>query len=183
MSKQKSASFSYSLITLVIKSRQPTTWLYKNLFSLVSMSMKTWKISVFGWKTHNVSCLQMVESFPRKCRTQFSPLIPKAFMQFLCECRVNLHPGNLHKTLRREVSTVWKTNLINLIRNNLRADTKLSAIQKRLPPNKTVNPLFGLLSSIGVVPSASCCCNQQKFESVLNHDACTFEVEHNLVYQ
>ena len=54
-------------------------------------------------KTHILSTLQVFQLPSRKCKSHFLQSGPKEFIQFLCECIVNLLKGNLQAIKRHHV--------------------------------------------------------------------------------
>ena len=53
--------------------------------------------------TQNLSTLQVFQSFSHKCKSLFLQSCPKEFIQFLCECIINLLKGNLQSIKRHHV--------------------------------------------------------------------------------
>ena len=92
--------------------------------------------------TQNLSTLQVFESLSRKGKSHFLQSCPEEFIQFLCECMVNLLKGNLQARKRHHVlkfkdevwllllkGTTWKQR-----RNVLSSEKGLQLIAVTSPP-------------------------------------------------
>ena len=114
----------------------------------------------FGRWTHQLSTLEVFQSFSHKCKILFPQSWPKEFIRFLCECIMNLLKGNLQRIKRHQVAkfqndvrllflkrTTWKQR-----RDILACERELQLIKVIAPP--VINHLFWY----GAVCSRSCLC-------------------------
>ena len=93
--------------------------------------------------TQSLSTLQVFQSLSRKCKSHFLQSCPKEFIQFLCECIVNLLKGNLQTEKRHHVvkfqDEVWLLSLKRTTwkqrRNVLLSENGLQLIAVITPPS------------------------------------------------
>ena len=103
--------------------------------------------------TQNLSTLRMFQSFSRKCKCLFLQSCPKEFIQFRCECILNLLRGNLQSIKRRHVTKFQiESRLLSLKRTTWKQRRDILASEKAYSSLRLL--LF---------PSLSICLDMEQF--------------------
>ena len=114
--------------------------------------------------TQNLSTLQAFQSFSHKCKISFFQSCRKHFVQFLCECIINLLNGNLQSIKKHHVAKFQSVvRLLFLKRTTWKQRRDLLASKKSLQLIKVITrPVVNHLSWYGAVCHRSWFCVQQE---------------------
>ena len=115
----------------------------------------------------------------QNCKTIFFHSCPKAFIRFLCECRVNLHKGNLQSIKRHHVAKFQsEVQLFPLKTTTWKQRRDFLATEKGFQPMEVNNPpINSHFSWYGAVCSCPSFYVQQKeFECSPSYEAGTTKV-------
>ena len=134
--------------------------------------------SFWTMNTQNLSTLQVFQSFSHKCKSLFLQSCPEEFIQFLCECIINLLKGTLPSKKRHHVVKFQsQIRLRPLKRTTWKQRRDILASERGLELIKVITPpVANHLSWYGPVCPRSCFCVQQKFDYPVSYKAGTSNV-------